>query len=191
MSRRLDNLSFSHFQKLAIDALTPEQRTNLLNQAEKYGWSSARLTHERDRLLGKPEKVPLLTFDGKVEKQIETLPATATKKTKAALNQVVADLRHDFETEVERGFIKAYICFNGCPRARAIEQGLTSQGGVAGDFDVALSLQLAEGKEWVFDLIRPMLLADKKPFPPPMPDLFLGHGRSARGGIDDAAREGG
>lgn len=101
MSRRLDNLSFSHFQKLAIDALTPEQRTNLLNQAEKYGWSSARLTHERDRLLGKPEKVPLLTFDGKVEKLIETLPATATKKTKAALNQVVADLRHDFETEVE------------------------------------------------------------------------------------------
>ena len=69
------------------------------------------------------------------------------------------------------------------PFALVFKQGLTGQGGVAGDFDVALSLQLAEGKEWVFDLIRPMLLADKKPFPPPMPDLFLSQGRSAREGL--------
>jgi hypothetical protein len=56
---------------------------------------------ERDRLLGKDERVPLLTFDTKVEKLMETLPASATKKTKAALTHVVNDLRHDFETEVE------------------------------------------------------------------------------------------
>ena len=60
-----------------------------------------RLAKERDRLLGKEERVPLLTFETKVEKLMETLPASATKKTKAAINQVVSDLRHDFETEVE------------------------------------------------------------------------------------------
>lgn len=101
MSMRIDNCPFFHFQKLAIEALDSSQRMALLKQSAENKWSSARLTKERDRLLGRDERVPLLTFDGKVEKLIETLPATATKKTKAALNQVVADLRHDFETEVE------------------------------------------------------------------------------------------
>lgn len=95
------HISFDHHRRLAIDALSPEQRADLLSKAEENGWSSARLTKERDRLLGKEDRVPLLTFDGKVQRLIETLPPTATKKTKAALSQVVNDLRHDFETEVE------------------------------------------------------------------------------------------
>ena len=101
MSMRIDNCPFFHYQKLAVDALTPDQRTALLEQSAKNGWSAVRLAKERDRLLGKEERVPLLTFETKVEKLMETLPASATKKTKAAINQVVSDLRHDFETEVE------------------------------------------------------------------------------------------
>lgn len=101
ISKRLDNLSFNHYMKLAINDLTPDQRFFLLEQSVANGWPSTRLTKERDRLLGRDDRVPLLTFDGKVQRLIETLPPTATKKTKAALSQVVNDLRHDFETEVE------------------------------------------------------------------------------------------
>lgn len=101
MSMRIDNCPFFHYQKLAVDALTPDQRTALLEQSAKNRWSAPRLVKERDRLLGRDDRVPLLTFDGKVQRLIETLPPTATKKTKAALSQVVNDLRHDFETEVE------------------------------------------------------------------------------------------
>lgn len=98
---RVTNLGFIHHQKLAIQDLTSEQRSELLEKAAKNGWTAARLTKERDRLLGRDERVPLLTFDGKVEKLMETLPPTATKKTKVALSQVVSELRHEFEKEVE------------------------------------------------------------------------------------------
>lgn len=98
---RHNNLGFEHHKKLSIQGLTEEQRIDLLEKSMINNWSSARLTKERDRLLGRDERVPLLTFDGKVQRLIETLPASATKKTKAALTQVVHDLRHDFETEVE------------------------------------------------------------------------------------------
>jgi hypothetical protein len=81
--------------------LTEEQRVILLAKSAENSWTAARLVKERDRILGKDERVPLLTFDTKVEKLMETLPASATKKTKAALTHVVNDLRHDFETEVE------------------------------------------------------------------------------------------
>ncbi len=101
MLTRVNNLSFKHHRMLAIEALDEERRASLLAEAEANNWTSARLTKERDRLLGKEDRVPLLTFDGKVQRLIETLPPTATKKTKAALTQVVNDLRHDFETEVE------------------------------------------------------------------------------------------
>ena len=100
-TRRIVNCSFSHYQKLVSEQLTTEQRDHLLIQSEKNGWSLSRLSSERDRMLGRDERVPLLTFETKVEKLMETLPASATKKTKAAINQVVSDLRHDFETEVE------------------------------------------------------------------------------------------
>ncbi len=100
-SIRMLNCPFKHHQLLAIDALNQDQRADLLKQVAENNWSSARLTKERDRLLGRDDRVPLLTFDGKVQRLIETLPPTATKKTKAALSQVVNDLRHDFETEVE------------------------------------------------------------------------------------------
>lgn len=100
-SIRIDNLSFKHHHLLVSDALNDSQRSALLLQAKTEGWVSSRLAKERDRILGREERVPLLTFDAKVEKLMETLPAAATKKTKTALKQVVADLRHDFETEVE------------------------------------------------------------------------------------------
>lgn len=98
---RINNLGFIHHQRLAIQELTDIQRAELLEKSAKNGWTAARLVKERDRLLGRDERVPLLTFDGKVQRLYEALPASATKKTKAALTQVVNDLRHDFETEVE------------------------------------------------------------------------------------------
>ena len=98
---RASYLSYTHHRGVASNEITTDQRTTLLDQAATNGWSVARLLKERDRLLGKDERVPLLTFETKVEKLMETLPASATKKTKAAINQVVSDLRHDFETEVE------------------------------------------------------------------------------------------
>jgi hypothetical protein len=101
IDRRLSNLSFDKHQRLVNQELTHAQRSELLDKSAENGWSVARLMKERDRLLGKDERVPLLTFDTKVEKLMETLPASATKKTKAALTHVVNDLRHDFETEVE------------------------------------------------------------------------------------------
>lgn len=98
---RANNLGFVHHKHLAIQELTEEQRVILLAKSAENSWTAARLVKERDRILGKDERVPLLTFDTKVEKLMETLPASATKKTKAALTHVVNDLRHDFETEVE------------------------------------------------------------------------------------------
>lgn len=98
---RISNLSFSKHQSLVTQELTDIQRAELLEKSAKNGWTAARLTKERDRLLGRDERVPLLTFDGKVQRLYEALPASATKKTRAALTQVVNDLRHDFETEVE------------------------------------------------------------------------------------------
>ena len=94
MSVRTDKLGFVHFRKLAIDALTTDQRTHLLAQAEHGKWSSARLTKERDKLLGRPDKVPLLTFDGHVEQVYEALPKTASTKLKKALDKAIGDLRH-------------------------------------------------------------------------------------------------
>lgn len=100
-STRVEQVSFDVHRRIAVRDLTSEQRLYLLSQAASQRWSGSRITKERDRLLGRDERVPLLTFDAKVEKLMETLPAAATKKTKTALKQVVADLRHDFETEVE------------------------------------------------------------------------------------------
>lgn len=97
---RSSNLAYSHHLKLAIDALTTDQRADLLAQAETHGWSSARLTKERDRLLGKPEKVPLLSFDGKVDRVLETLPKTASNKVRGEIKRVMDDLKHEFEKEV-------------------------------------------------------------------------------------------
>lgn len=98
--RRLGILSFSHHQKLAIDALTPDQRSGLLKKAAENKWPLGRLAKERDRLLGKPEKVPLLTFDSKVDHVLESLPKTATKKVRNEIKRAMDDLRHDFEKEV-------------------------------------------------------------------------------------------
>lgn len=95
------DLKFSHHKALAIETLTPEQRSDLLIKAEDNKWSVARLTKERDKLLGKPEKVPLLSFDNKVDKLMETLPASTTKKMRKALDDVVRDLKHEFENEVD------------------------------------------------------------------------------------------
>ena len=99
-TKRIVNCPFSHHHKLAIDALTPDQRSDLLSKAEDNNWSAARLTKERDKLLGKPEKVPLLTFDSKVDRVLESLPKTATKKVRAEIKRAMDDLRHDFEKEV-------------------------------------------------------------------------------------------
>lgn len=101
ISLRKENLSFTHHARLAVDALTDQQRAELLGLAAENGWSASRLTKERDRMLGKPDKVQLLTFDAKVEQLIETLPKTATQKTKKAIEKVVSDLRHDFTANVE------------------------------------------------------------------------------------------
>lgn len=100
LSLRNDNCSFDVHRRLAVDALTPEQRLDLLSQAEANNWSSARLATERDRLLGKPEKVPLLSFDNKIDQVLESLPKTATKKVRGEIKRVMGDLRHDFEKEV-------------------------------------------------------------------------------------------
>ena len=101
ISTRVEQVSFDVHRRIAVRDLTSEQRLYLLSQAALQKWSGARITKERDRLLGREERVPLLTFDAKVEKLIETLPASATKKTKEALSQVISELRHEFEKEVE------------------------------------------------------------------------------------------
>jgi DNA-binding transcriptional MerR regulator len=94
------HLSFNHHRMLAVDALDAVQRARLLADADAHGWSSARLTKERDRLLGRPEKVPLLTFDSKVEAVLESLPKSATGKVRKEIKRAMDDLRHDFEKEV-------------------------------------------------------------------------------------------
>lgn len=99
ISMRIENLKFNHHAVLAGMA-DIEQRRGLLIQAQENGWTAARLTKERDRLLGKPEKVPLLTFDSKVDRVLESLPKTATKKVRNEIKRAMDDLRHDFEKEV-------------------------------------------------------------------------------------------
>ena len=52
-SMRMEEVTFSHHEKLAISDLTNTQRQALLKQAVDNGWSSSRLKHERDDLLGR------------------------------------------------------------------------------------------------------------------------------------------
>lgn len=94
-------LSFAHYYRLSTDALTPDQRAALLAEAVEHKWSAARLTKERDKLLGKPEKIPLLGFDEKVESVVAELPNKTSAKIKTSIKRVFSDLKHGFQNEVE------------------------------------------------------------------------------------------
>jgi hypothetical protein len=98
---RVGKLSFEIHRKLSHDALTPDQRADLLTEAAEQKWSAARLTKERDKLLGKPEKIPLLGFDEKVDAVVADLPKTTSGQVKTAIKRVFSDLKHGFQNEVE------------------------------------------------------------------------------------------
>ena len=97
---RMQNLGFAHHQILAIQALTQDKRLDLLEESKKNEWTAARLKKERDILLGKPAKVPLLTFDNRVDDVLQSLPKSATNKVKKEIKQAMERMRHDFEMEV-------------------------------------------------------------------------------------------
>lgn len=69
------------------------------------------------------------------------------------------------------------------PLTLVLQQGLTGESGVAGEFHVAICLPFVEGKSAVFAAFRLRICPPKKSPKPPMPDLFLGQGRSSREGL--------
>jgi hypothetical protein len=99
---RSNILGFAHHQLLAIQKLSDTQRAELLEKSSKNGWTAAQLRHERDRLLGRPEKVAVLEFDDRLESLIKELPARVGPKVKGEIRKIYSDLKRDFVTVVER-----------------------------------------------------------------------------------------
>ncbi len=113
---RLPNLSFKHHQMLSLTkpgtrrkeneppdfTLSDDQRTDLLKQAEEHKWSSARLVKERDKVLGKPEKIQIPDYDAKVETMIADLPKSTSNKVKGIIKNLTNELKHRFQDDVER-----------------------------------------------------------------------------------------
>lgn len=99
---RIKNLGFDHHRVLAIQELTDNQRTDLLKKSSKEGWTVARLRRERDTLLGRPEKVPVLEFDEEVDRLLSDLPASVSKKAKQGVKAVYGKMKTEFQTAVEK-----------------------------------------------------------------------------------------
>lgn len=103
-------LGFVHHQTVAVEALSDGQRLDLLKQAEKEGWSSARLKTERDSVLGLEPPVPTKSLDTTAESLVEavkeTLPKSASKKTVTAATRAVkkiyTDMKHEFVKSVQQ-----------------------------------------------------------------------------------------
>ncbi len=106
VSVRAENLPFEHYKWLAIQELTDYQRRELLGKASKNGWSSARLRHERDAVLGRPEKVAVLEFDQQVESLLAELPPSVSKKAKNEVVKVYGNMKREFVTTVEKEVAK-------------------------------------------------------------------------------------
>ena len=98
---RIYNLTFHHYKSVIIQKLTKDQRQELLEKAEKNGLTVAQMVKERDRLLGKPDPIPLLSFDSKVESLMKELPASTTKKMRTALDAVIGKLKSEYSSEVD------------------------------------------------------------------------------------------
>jgi len=103
---RINNSPFGHHQLLAIQDLTDHQRLELLEKSSKNGWSAARLRHERDQVLGRPEKVAVLEFDQQVDSLLEELPPSVSKKAKSEVRKVYGDMKREFVTTVEKEVAK-------------------------------------------------------------------------------------
>lgn len=97
---RIANCSFDHHKRLAVQALTTEQRADLLEKAGENGWTAAQLTAQRDLLLGRPPKDTPLSIDATFEKAVAALPPSASTKVKKALQEVKRDLQADFSHQV-------------------------------------------------------------------------------------------
>lgn len=101
MDRRLSICSFEHHRIIAIDAIPEKQQDALLNQAADNKWTSRRLAHEKNKLLGKPEKVVVTGLDDKVSALVETLPPSTSKKIKRGIVNIAGELKHTFQDQVE------------------------------------------------------------------------------------------
>jgi len=101
---RSNILGFEHHQLLAIQQLTDDQRTDLLGKASKNpeDWTVAKLRIERDRLLGRPEKVPVLEFDAQIDQLLSDLPPSVSKKAKRGVQNVYGKMKTEFQAAVER-----------------------------------------------------------------------------------------
>jgi len=105
-------IGFSHHRLLALDALTDEQRMDLLELAEagspdKKGnikpWSAKRLTDERDLVLGRavePPKPKPTGLDEAVEQAADGVPKKYVAQVKQATKKVLNQMQHDFEVEL-------------------------------------------------------------------------------------------
>lgn len=101
MGARAPILGFKHHELLIIQELTDSQRDSLLKNAAKEHWTVKRLRTERDHVLGRPEKIPLLEFDDKVNAALADLPKSVSNKTRRAVRNLFSELKHRFQDEVE------------------------------------------------------------------------------------------
>jgi hypothetical protein len=92
--------SFDVYRPIAVTTLTPDQRTHLLAQAQQGTWSAARLTKERDALLGRVKEHRGLSIDGTFEQVLDALPKGTPKNVKQALVKVKNQLQHEFSGQV-------------------------------------------------------------------------------------------
>lgn len=113
---RVTRLTFNHHRQLVVVQegtrrgietesqylLTPEQRQDLLRQAEQHGWSSVRLKKERDHVLGRmPAEAPP-SIQGDMDQVLAELPKTVTKKTRNHIRKILDHMKRDFHAEVAK-----------------------------------------------------------------------------------------
>jgi len=151
-------LGYTHHLTLAIQDLTDEQRADLLEKARENKWSSAALKHERDKVLGRPEKVATLEFDQQVESLLQELPATVSKKAKNEVRKVYGDMKREFITAVEKEVSKRLQVEKA--KLRDIEADIKAQQAHIARNAAGITPLMTQEE---FRLVRSLLHPDKHP----------------------------
>jgi len=109
-------LSFTHYKELASEALTEQQRQQLVETALDHGkvLSVKKLREERDKLLGRlpalePPKAPKPTedlVDNVLARLPEKTPAAVKKTVQREVRKVADQLGKEFQAEVQKATMR-------------------------------------------------------------------------------------